>query len=107
MASTAPPTQFDVLDQLFQGLKNKSSDVRAQSALELQRYVRSYADILASSNPSQISNTIPELSSDTAAKLWEEIINKIFDLVHSQTASEKLGGILAIGACMTTYTLSL
>ena len=39
MASTAPPTQVDVLDQLFQGLKSKSSEVRAQSALELQRYV--------------------------------------------------------------------
>ncbi|KAI0793741.1 atypical/PIKK/FRAP protein kinase [Fomes fomentarius] len=81
MASIAPPAQVDALDQLFQGLKNKSSEVRAQAALELQHY---------------ISNTIPELSSDIAAKLWEEIINKIFDLVHSQSTVEKLGGILAI-----------
>ncbi|KAI0330947.1 FAT-domain-containing protein [Cubamyces sp. BRFM 1775] len=81
MASTAPSSQADVLDQLFLGLRNKSPDVQAQAALELQRY---------------ISNTIPELPSDSAAKLWDQIINKIFDLVHSQTTAEKLGGILAI-----------
>ncbi|KAI1796782.1 atypical/PIKK/FRAP protein kinase [Ganoderma leucocontextum] len=81
MASAAPSTQVDVLDQLFQGLRSKSSEVRQQSAIELQRY---------------ISNTIPELSSDAATKLWEETINKISGLIHSQTNIEKLGGILAI-----------
>ncbi|KAI0332653.1 TOR kinase, partial [Cubamyces sp. BRFM 1775] len=81
MASIAPSSQSDVLDQLFLDLRNKSSEVQAQAALELQRY---------------ISNTIPELPSDSAAKLWDQIINKIFDLVHSQTTAEKLGGILAI-----------
>ncbi|KAI0832116.1 FAT-domain-containing protein [Trametes gibbosa] len=81
MATPAPASQVDVLDQLFLGLRSKSPEVQAQSALDLQRY---------------ISNTVPELSSDAAAKLWEEIINKIFDLVHSQTTADKLGGILAI-----------
>lgn len=51
MASAAPSTQVDVLDQLFQGLRNKSSEVRQQSAIELQRYVRSsYMPRLASSH---------------------------------------------------------
>ena len=39
MASAVSSAQVDVLDQLFQGLRSKSSEVRAQSALELQRYV--------------------------------------------------------------------
>ncbi|EJF64386.1 atypical/PIKK/FRAP protein kinase [Dichomitus squalens LYAD-421 SS1] len=81
MASAAPSTQNDFLEDIFQGLRSKSPEVRAQSALDLQRY---------------ISSTIPELSSDAAAKLWEETINKISHLVHSQTLNEKLGGILAI-----------
>lgn len=40
------------------------------------------------------------MSSDTAAKLWDDNINKrLFELVHSQVSNvEKLGGILAIGA---------
>ncbi len=39
MASTAPLLQADVLDQIFNGLRNKSYEVRVQSAIELQRYV--------------------------------------------------------------------
>ncbi len=39
MASVAPSTQVDVLDHLFQGLRSKSSEVRQQSAIELQHYV--------------------------------------------------------------------
>jgi hypothetical protein len=39
------------------------------------------------------------MSSDAAAKLWEDSINKwLFDLVHSPHNHDKLGGILAIGA---------
>ena len=39
------------------------------------------------------------MSSDAAAKLWDNTINRgIFDLVHSQNNHEKLGGLLAIGA---------
>ncbi|PSR71034.1 hypothetical protein PHLCEN_2v13082 [Hermanssonia centrifuga] len=82
MASTAPLLQADVLDQIFAGLRNKSYEVRVQSAIELQRYV---------------SNTVPDMSSDAAAKLWDDTINRrLFDLVHSQTNYDKLGGILAI-----------
>lgn len=31
--------QNDVLDRIFQGLKNKNHDVRLESALELRHYV--------------------------------------------------------------------
>lgn len=46
-----------------------------------------------------MSNTVPAMASDAATKLWDDTINRrLFDLVHSQTNVEKLGGILAIGA---------
>src|SRR4051812_21809841 len=38
MTSTAQSPQAEVLYQIFQGLKNKSQDVRAQSAMDLRRY---------------------------------------------------------------------
>lgn len=42
---------------------------------------------------------VAEMSSDVAAKLWDDTINKrLFDLIHSQTSVESLGGLLAIGA---------
>jgi FKBP12-rapamycin complex-associated protein len=45
------------------------------------------------------------MSSDAAAKLWEDSINqRLFDLVHSPHNHDKLGGILAIGACLQSST---
>ncbi|GBE86637.1 Serine/threonine-protein kinase tor2 [Sparassis crispa] len=82
MSSTPPLPQTDALDEIFQGLKNKNHDVRVQSAIELERYV---------------ATSVPEMSSEAVAKLWEDTINRrLFDLVHSQTNVEKLGGVLAI-----------
>ena len=98
MSFVAASPQADVLDQLFQGLKSRNAEVRAQAAFELQRYVRSLCGSWTYAYIAKASNTIPELSSDAVAKLWEELINKIFELVHSQSPAEKLGGILAIGA---------
>lgn len=47
------------------------------------------------------------MSSDAAAKLWDNTINRgIFDLVHSQNNHEKLGGLLAIGALPAILTVS-
>src|SRR5258705_10265635 len=41
---------------------------------------------------------IAEMSSDAAAKLWDDNINrKLFDLTHSQNSVEAFGGLLAIG----------
>ncbi|EKM51709.1 uncharacterized protein PHACADRAFT_262011 [Phanerochaete carnosa HHB-10118-sp] len=80
----APATlasQAEVLDRIFTGLKDKNHEVRLQSAIELQRYV---------------SGTVPDLSSDLAAKLWDETVSRLSELVHSQTNVEKLGGVLAI-----------
>lgn len=42
-----------------------------------------------------------ELPSDAVAKLWDDSINKnLFELVHGKDSVEKLGGLLAIGACI-------
>ena len=40
MATTSTTPQVDVLNSIFQGLKNKSHEARLQSALELRRYAR-------------------------------------------------------------------
>jgi hypothetical protein len=46
----------------------------------------------------QVATTVAEMSSDAAAKLWDDTINRrLFDLIHSQNTVEKLGGLLAIG----------
>jgi hypothetical protein len=38
------------------------------------------------------------MNSDASAKLWDEHINRrLFDLIHSNNSTDKLGGILAIG----------
>ena len=40
------------------------------------------------------------MSSDAAAKLWEDQINKsLIQLAHGSTSNEKLGAIVAIGTC--------
>ncbi|KAF5387292.1 hypothetical protein D9757_005800 [Collybiopsis confluens] len=82
MASALQTAQTDVLTSIFQGLKSKNNDTRTQSAVELRRYV---------------ATTVAEMSSDTAAKLWDDNINRrIFDLMHSQNTAENFGGLLAI-----------
>ncbi|KAI0046207.1 atypical/PIKK/FRAP protein kinase [Auriscalpium vulgare] len=85
MASTLTSTQSEALNTIFQGLKSKSPEARLQSAVELRRYA------------SVVSTKVVEMSSDAAAKLWDDsIIQRLFDLVHSPNNHEKLGGILAI-----------
>jgi FKBP12-rapamycin complex-associated protein len=38
------------------------------------------------------------MSSDAAAKLWDDNINRrLFELTHSQSTSEAFGGLSAIG----------
>ena len=60
MASVVSTTQTDVLDQIFAGLKNKSHDVRVQSAIELQRYVgRSPCGVLTLPMPPHRSPMLP------------------------------------------------
>jgi len=44
---------------------------------------------------------IAEMSSDAAAKLWDDNINRrLFELTHSQNSVEAFGGLLAIGKSM-------
>ncbi|KAF8892145.1 phosphatidylinositol 3-kinase [Infundibulicybe gibba] len=82
MASTVQNAQTDVLTHIFQGLKNKNAETRLQSALELRCYV---------------STAVAEMTSDAAAKLWDDNINRrLFELTHSQNTVEAFGGLLAI-----------
>ncbi|KAJ2934856.1 hypothetical protein H1R20_g2275, partial [Candolleomyces eurysporus] len=82
MSFAASPQQSDQLNTIFTALKSRNADARAQAADELKRYV-------------QIS--IAEMSSDAAAKLWDDNINRrLFELTHSQSTSDAFGGLLAI-----------
>ncbi|KZV74520.1 atypical/PIKK/FRAP protein kinase [Peniophora sp. CONT] len=82
MASAAVAPHADVLNQIFQGLRSKSSETRLQSALDLRRYV---------------CTKVAELPSDQAMKLWDDSINKrIFELIHATSVTDKLGGVQAI-----------
>ncbi|KAJ3878338.1 phosphatidylinositol 3-kinase [Lentinula edodes] len=82
MASALQTVQTDALTSVFQGLKSKNHETRSQAAHDLRRYVLT---------------TVAEMPSDTAAKLWDDDINRrIFDLMHSQTSAENFGGLLAI-----------
>ncbi|KAK0489036.1 phosphatidylinositol 3-kinase [Armillaria novae-zelandiae] len=82
MTSTVQSAQADVLSQIFQGLKNKSYEVRLESSVNLRRYV---------------ATTVAEMTPDTATKLWDDNINRrLFDLMHSQSTTENFGGLLAI-----------
>jgi FKBP12-rapamycin complex-associated protein len=50
-----------------------------------------------------VSTSVLEMSSDAAAKLWDNTINReIFDLIHSPNTNDKLGGLLAIGVLHPT-----
>ncbi|KAI6023936.1 hypothetical protein PISMIDRAFT_679672 [Pisolithus microcarpus 441] len=82
MASTISPMHTDNLSQIFQGLRSPTPDTRLQAAIDLRRYV---------------VTTVVEMPSDAAVKLWDDDINKrLFDLMHSQNNTERLGGLLAI-----------
>jgi serine/threonine-protein kinase mTOR len=49
-------------------------------------------------NDNQVETTVAEMSSDAAAKLWDDTINRrLFDLIHSQNSAESFGGLVAIG----------
>ncbi|KAJ8457723.1 hypothetical protein ONZ45_g18201 [Pleurotus djamor] len=92
MASTAYVAQTDDLNNIFLGLRSKSNDVRAKSALDLRRYV---------------ANRVSEMTPDASAKIWNDTINRnLFDLMHSQNNSDRFGGLLAIGASHTAWSVA-
>jgi serine/threonine-protein kinase mTOR len=46
----------------------------------------------------QVTAVISDMKSDSSEKLWDGHINRrLFDLIHSNHNTDKLGGILAIG----------
>jgi FKBP12-rapamycin complex-associated protein len=48
------------------------------------------------------------MTSDAAAKLWDNTINQeIFNLIHSPNSHDKLGGLLAIGMYSFQYYHSM
>jgi FKBP12-rapamycin complex-associated protein len=82
MSSANSAGQIDILSQIFQGLKNRNADTRLAHALELRRHV---------------TTTVAEMSSDAAAKLWDDNINRrLFELMHSPNNNERWGGLVAI-----------
>ena len=47
----------------------------------------------------KVASTVAEMSSDAAAKLWDENLTKrLFDIIHSTNIVDQTGGLLAIGA---------
>ncbi|KAG2011794.1 atypical/PIKK/FRAP protein kinase [Coprinopsis cinerea AmutBmut pab1-1] len=76
------PVGDQQLNAIFSGLKSRSADTRMQAAEDLKRFVQvSYA----------------EMTSDAAAKLWDDHINRrLFALIHSQNINEAFGGLLGI-----------
>jgi len=82
MASAVAATQSSALDAIFQGLRNRNHDARVRAAADLKHYV---------------TNAVAEMSSDTAAKMWDDNINaRLFEMTHSSNNFDKLGGVLAI-----------
>ncbi|KAJ6515088.1 phosphatidylinositol 3-kinase [Mycena vitilis] len=73
--------QNDPLEPIFRGLESKNADVRLQYAIDLRNYV---------------ATTVAEMSPDVAGKVWDNVNQGIFDLMHSQHTERKLGGLLAM-----------
>ena len=99
--SSGPAGQNEILNQLFQGLKSKNPEMRQTSARDLRRYVRYLPELRGAcrTKTSQVTAAIADMNSDSSTKLWDEHINRrLFDLIHSNNSTDKLGGILAIGA---------
>ncbi|KAJ7189156.1 phosphatidylinositol 3-kinase [Mycena filopes] len=81
-SSTAPAS--DVLTGIFAGLKNKNPDVRLQSAIELRRYV----------------------AANEAGDDADLISRRLFELIHSQSGTDNIGGLVAIDHLIDTPTSS-
>ncbi|KAF4593864.1 phosphatidylinositol kinase- protein kinase tor1 [Pleurotus pulmonarius] len=82
MASTVQVAQTDDLSNIFQNLRSKNTDLRDRAAEDLRRYV---------------VTKVSEMTPDAAAKIWDDTINRnLFDLMHSQSNTERFGGLLAI-----------
>jgi FKBP12-rapamycin complex-associated protein len=91
--------QHDPLESIFRGLESKSHDVRLQHAIQLRNYVGLLVSVLYHTElSSQVATTVAEMSPDVAGKVWDNVNQAIFDLMHSQHNERKLGGLLAMSA---------
>ncbi|KAF7308508.1 Serine/threonine-protein kinase TOR [Mycena chlorophos] len=71
-------SESDLLAGIFAGLKNKNAEMRLQSAIELRRYVaKSAADVVGDGGGELISR-------------------RLFELIHSSSGTENIGGLVAI-----------
>jgi hypothetical protein len=77
----------DVLDGLFRNLRSRHPEVREQAAVELRDYVAAYTE----DHPQD----------DPIKTLWNDLNQRIFELIHSNQSHEKRGAIVAIGTCFT------
>lgn len=73
----------DVLDGLFRNLRSRHPEVREQAAVELRDYVAAYTE----DHPQD----------DPIKTLWNDLNQRIFELIHSNQSHEKRGAIVAIG----------
>ncbi|KAJ7759255.1 phosphatidylinositol 3-kinase [Mycena metata] len=73
--------QHDPLDPIFRGLQSKNPETRLQHAIDLRNYV---------------ATTVAEMSPDVAGKVWDNVNQGIFDLMHSPHNERKLGGLMAM-----------
>ncbi|KAJ7429881.1 phosphatidylinositol 3-kinase [Mycena galericulata] len=69
------------IETIFTGLGSKNADVRLRHAIDLRNYV---------------ATNVAEMSPDIAGKVWDNVNQGIFDLMHSQHTEKKLGGLLAM-----------
>ncbi|KAI9000239.1 armadillo-type protein [Gaertneriomyces semiglobifer] len=75
------PLAIEPLARILQDLRSKNDDVRARAANELREHV------IAVSR---------EVSGEAFAKFINDVNKRIFELIHSNDSSDKIGGILAI-----------
>ncbi|KAI0792169.1 FAT-domain-containing protein [Abortiporus biennis] len=85
MASMDMTVQSSVLDDIFKRLKTKEAGDRDKAQKDLERYV---------------ANAVPENSPDAVARILDETLKRLSDLMHSQFNHEKLGGIQAVDALL-------
>ncbi|KAF8659826.1 hypothetical protein AX16_001711 [Volvariella volvacea WC 439] len=82
ITSQVQQAQAETIERIFSGLRSRSTEQRLQAAQELRTYV---------------STSVAEMSSDAAAKIWDDsIARRLFELTHSPNMTDALGGLVAI-----------
>ncbi|KAG8568464.1 hypothetical protein GDO81_014010 [Engystomops pustulosus] len=77
-----------MLQQFANALRSKNEETRTKAAKDLQHYV---------------TTELREVSQEEATQFYDELNHFIFEFVSSSDASERKGGILAIGGDNSSY----